>query len=221
MKTHNPFTFSLWLFILSITFFPLTSIAVVFEAENYDSFFDLSPGNNGGAFRQDDVDIEPTADEGGGFNVGWIEANEWLLFHQLVIPATGTYQINLRVASFDGASAAVDLNSGTIPLGQFPIPATAGWQNWTTVSRIVEINQGTYDLGVFAVTGDWNINFIEVIPLASQSSSSASSQPTAEPDNALTIQQSIRFEAENYSTFLIDPLAMKAEHFAVTMSISN
>lgn len=201
MQTHNPHTRSLWLFILSLWFISLNSNAVVFEAENYDLFFDLSSGNAGGVFRQDDVDIEATLDEGGGFNVGWIDANEWLLFHQLVIPATGTYQINLRVASVDGASVAVDLNSGTIPLGQFAIPPTADWQNWTTVSRTVDISQGTYDLGVFAVTGGWNINFIEIIPLMAQSSSSASSQPVSEPDNSLSLQQSIRFEAENYSTF--------------------
>ncbi len=199
MKTYNPRPIFLWTFILSLWIFPLASNAVVFEAEHYDSFFDLSPGNAGGALRQDDVDIEATQDSGGGFNVGWIDGNEWLLFHQLIIPTTGVYQINLRVASIDGASVAVDLNSGTLPLGQFTIPATGDWQNWTTVSRTVEINQGTYDLGIFAVSGGWNINFIEVIPLTTQSSSSASSQP--ELDNSLALQQSIHFEAEHYSSF--------------------
>lgn len=200
MKLHNPGKINPWLFILLLWLFSLNSNAVVFEAENYDSFFDLSPGNSGGEFRQDDVDIESTVDEGGGFNVGWIEANEWLLFHQLVIPATGSYQINLRVASLEGASVAVDLNSGIVPLGQFTIPATGDWQIWTTVSRTVDINEGTYDLGVFAVSGGWNINFIEVIPLTTQGSSSASSQPT-EPDNSLETNQSIRFEAERYVSF--------------------
>ncbi|MCE3252152.1 MAG: lam16E, partial [Cellvibrio sp.] len=200
MKLHSPSKINPLLFILLLWLFSLNSNAVVFEAENYDSFFDLSPGNSGGEFRQDDVDIESTVDEDGGFNVGWIEADEWLLFHQLVIPATGSYQINLRVASLDGASVAVDLNSGTIPLGQFTIPATGDWQTWTTVSRTVDINEGTYDLGVFAVSGGWNINFIEVISLTPQGSSSASSQP-AEPDKSLETNQSIRFEAENYVAF--------------------
>lgn len=190
----------LWLFGLLFLVFPLYCNAVIFEAESYDSFFDLSPGNAGGAFRQDDVDIEPTSDVGGGFNVGWIDAGEWLLFHQLVIPATGDYRINLRVASLAGAFASLDLNSGSIPLGQFTIPATMGWQNWTTVSRTLTINQGVYDLGIFAVTGGWNVNSIEIIPV--NLTSGDSTKPTSSsPDDSLATNQVIRFEAENYINF--------------------
>src|SRR6516162_9399903 len=48
------------------------------EAEDYDtngagvSYQDTAPGNSGNVYRQDDVDIEPTTDTGGGYNVGWI-----------------------------------------------------------------------------------------------------------------------------------------------------
>jgi hypothetical protein len=31
-----------------------------------------------GKHRSDAVDIETTTDAGGGFNVGWIDAGEWL-----------------------------------------------------------------------------------------------------------------------------------------------
>jgi len=51
------------------------------------------------------------------------------------------------VASPAGATASADLNAGTIQLGNFAIPATGGWQNWTTVSRTVTLNAGTYNLG--------------------------------------------------------------------------
>jgi beta-glucanase (GH16 family) len=57
----------------------------------------------------------------------------------------------------------VDLNSGAIPLGNFAIPATGGWQTWTTVTRTVTLNAGTYSLGVFAQTAGWNFNWIEVV----------------------------------------------------------
>ena len=205
MKTHNLLTLCLSFFIFSIGFFPLTSLAIVFEAENYDTSFDLSPGNNGGVFRQDNVDIEPTTDEGGGFNVGWIEAGEWLRFHQFKILTTGTYQINLRVASVDGAAAEVRLNSRSAPLGQFTIPATGDPQNWTTVSHTAEINQGTYDLNIIALSDGWSINFIEIIPLTSQSSSSASNSSAnsslseTDSDRSLFVHDEATFQNADFT----------------------
>jgi beta-glucanase (GH16 family) len=138
--------------------------AVTYQAESYNAYYDTTAGNSGGAFRNDNVDIEATADAGGGFNVGWIAQGEWLAFNGLNIPSTGSYIIRLRVASPGGATASVDLNAGSIPLGNFAIPNTGGWQNWTTVSRTVTLNAGTYNLGVFAQTANWNFNWIEVVP---------------------------------------------------------
>lgn len=157
-----------WLSLLAAGFslgtFALPTQAVVYQAESYTNFYDTTPGNSGGALRNDAVDIEVTSDSGGGHNVGWIEANEWLVYGGLSVPASGSYIIRMRVASPSGASAAVDLNGGSIPLGDFAIPATGGWQNWTTVTRTVNINAGTYNLGVFARSTGWNFNWIEVVP---------------------------------------------------------
>src|SRR5713101_2130023 len=50
------------------------------EAEDYDtngpgiSYFDDTPGNSGGVYRADDVDIEVTQDTAGGYDVGWISS---------------------------------------------------------------------------------------------------------------------------------------------------
>ncbi len=142
----------------------LPTQAVVYQAESYSNFYDTTVGNSGGAFRSDAVDIEATTDSGGGYNVGWIETNEWLVYGGLSIPTSGSYIVRMRVASPSGATAAVDLNGGSIPLGDFAIPATGGWQNWTTVTRTLNINAGTYNLGVFAKTSGWNFNWIEVVP---------------------------------------------------------
>src|SRR6218665_3416641 len=56
----------------------LPTYAVTFQAEDYSAFNDTTAGNQGGAYRSDNVDIEATSDTGGGFNVGWIETGEWL-----------------------------------------------------------------------------------------------------------------------------------------------
>lgn len=141
--------------------------AVIYQAENYNAFNDTTAGNSGGAYRNDNVDIEATTDAGGGFNIGWIAQGEWWAYNGLSIPSTGSYIIRMRVASPSGGTASVDLNAGAIQLGNFAIPATGGWQSWTTVSRTVTLNAGTYNLGVFAQSANWNFNWIEVVPAGS------------------------------------------------------
>lgn len=147
-----------------LTLLSASAQAVVFQAENYSEAHDSSWGNQGGHYRYENVDIQPTSDNGGGYNVGWIEPQEWLMFHNLHVPSSQNYIVRLRVASPGGATASVDLNAGSIRLGDFSIPGTGGWQNWTTVSKTVYLQAGTYNLGVFAQTGGWNFNWIEVLP---------------------------------------------------------
>ena len=54
----------------------LSAQAVVFQAESYTYFYDTTPGNTGGAYRSDDVDIENAQDTNGGYNIGWIETGK-------------------------------------------------------------------------------------------------------------------------------------------------
>lgn len=108
------------------------------------------------------VQLETTTDAGGGQNVGWIDANDWMAYNNINIPTTGAYQIEYRVASPNGGTLSADLNAGATVLGQVGIPATGGWQNWTTVSHTVNINAGTYNFGIFASTGGWNINWFRI-----------------------------------------------------------
>ena len=66
---------------------PFTSRHIIpgkIECEEYDlggegiSFHDTTEGNSGDAFRNDDVDIEECSE--GGYNIGWTDAGEWLLY---------------------------------------------------------------------------------------------------------------------------------------------
>jgi hypothetical protein len=74
------------------------------EVEDYDTdgacvaYHDADAGNNGHVYRTDDVDIGPTSDAGGGYNVGWTDAGEWLEY-TVNVAEPGTYRMELRVAS--------------------------------------------------------------------------------------------------------------------------
>jgi Carbohydrate binding module (family 6) len=73
------------------------------EAEDYKvggegvGYHDATPGNSGGQFRSDDVDIEVTTDAGGGYNVGWSDPGEWLAF-DVEIAQAGAYDLTARMA---------------------------------------------------------------------------------------------------------------------------
>jgi hypothetical protein len=80
------------------------------------------------------VDLEATTDTGGGYDVGWVSAGEWLKYTASVASA-GTYTIEARVASPGaGGTFHIEVN-GVDKTGPLTVPATGGWQVWRTVSR--------------------------------------------------------------------------------------
>jgi beta-glucanase (GH16 family) len=105
--------------------------------------------------------IQTEACTEGGLNVAWIDAGDWLAYGAVTFPTSGSYRVEYRVASLNGGGTlSLDLNAGSVPLGQLAVPSSGGWQNWVTISHVVTINAGTYNPGLFAVQGGWNINWI-------------------------------------------------------------
>ncbi|ATQ78679.1 glycoside hydrolase [Massilia violaceinigra] len=133
------------------------------QAEDYANAFDTTAGNTGNQHRTDNVDIEATNDAGGGYNVAWTANGEWLAHNNITFPSSGAYTIAYRVAAPSaGGVISADLNGGTIPLGTTSVPATGGWQNWTTVQRTINVNAGTYNLGTFVSSAGFNLNWISI-----------------------------------------------------------
>ncbi|MBW8808701.1 MAG: carbohydrate-binding protein [Lysobacter sp.] len=112
---------------------------------------------------QSGVQVEACSE--GGSNVGWIDTGDWLSYSNVTFPSSGSYRVEYRVSSPGGGALSLDLNAGGTVLGQVQVPATGGWQNWQTVSHTVNVNAGTYNLGVYAQQGGWNINWIRVTRL--------------------------------------------------------
>ncbi|MBW3544610.1 MAG: carbohydrate-binding protein, partial [Bacteroidetes bacterium] len=127
------------------------------------------------------VQLENTADAGGGQNVGWIDAGDWMAYNSINIPSSGSYLIEYRVASPNGSQLSLDLNAGTVQLGAVDIPATGGWQNWTTVSHTVNLNAGTYNFGVYAQRGGWNFNWWRITSASANARTAATAESTREP----------------------------------------
>jgi len=139
------------IFITSSTQLPyrgtLSVIPGTIQAEDFDTggegvaYRDLDASNNGGRYRPSEgVDIETTTDTGGGYNVGWMEAGEWLQYTVNVATA-GTYDLDVRVAANgNGGTFHIEFN-GVNKTGSMTIPNTGGWQVWRTI-RKTGINLG-------------------------------------------------------------------------------
>lgn len=143
------------------------------EAENFNSMYG--------------VITEPTKDENGGLNVGWIELNDWFDYNVNVASA-GTYTVNFRVASpFAGEQLQLKSSNGTI-LTTVNIPQTGSFQTWNTVSATISLQAGNQTIRVYSSRdGWWNINWLEFV----SNSSSASSGYAPIPG---------KIEAETYSS---------------------
>ncbi|UII19968.1 carbohydrate-binding protein [Fulvivirga ligni] len=134
------------------------------------------------------VQLENTSDTGGGQNVGWIDAGDWMAYASITIPETANYTIEYRVASLNGGGQlSMDLNAGGQVLGSVNIPSTSGWQNWTTVSQTVNIAAGTYDFGIYAQAGGWNLNWWSITKVSNASSARKSSDVVAASDSEMVL----------------------------------
>lgn len=117
-----------------------SSLPGTIQAEDFDAgpsgtaYFDNSPGNNGGVYRNTDVDIAAAQDTGGGYTLGWVGAGEWLRYTVNVATA-GTYDIEVRVAS-DGTGGRFHIEVDNVnKTGDMIVPNTGGWQTWVTIKK--------------------------------------------------------------------------------------
>jgi beta-glucanase (GH16 family)/SOS-response transcriptional repressor LexA len=163
------------------------------EAEHFDeggqtiAYSDNSAGNTGGVFRNTDVDIEASTDAGGGYNIGWIAAGEWLEY-SVNVSVAGRYDIEARVASISGAKTfRVEMNGVNVS-GPISVPATGAWQSWQTVKVAdVDLTAGQRVMRIFFESGDFNLNYINFIRKDIQT-----------PYGGTPISLPGRIEAENY-----------------------
>jgi hypothetical protein len=116
------------------------SVPGTIQAEDFDdgangvAYRDTSAGNSGGQYRTTDVDIELSSDSGGGYDVGWVSAGEWLNY-TVDVAAAGTYDIEFRVASpYTGGAFHLEVD-GVNKTGTLSVPNTGGWQTWRNVTK--------------------------------------------------------------------------------------
>ena len=137
------------------------------QAENYDTggqgvaYNVTSVNGSANSYRSDGVDLEATTDTGGGYDLGWTAAGQWSRYTVNVATA-GTYTVGLRVASPTAVTDGLHIanSAGTNLSGNVNVPATGGYQTWTTVNATVTLPAGQQTLTVDQDNAGWNINYL-------------------------------------------------------------
>jgi hypothetical protein len=143
------------------------SIPGKIEVENFDignnlGYYDTNSPNDGGQYRSTRVDIEKTQDVGGGYDVGWTNANEWLEYTVNVV-ADGTYDFEIRVATTTAAKTLNIQMDGVNVTGTVTTPNTGGWQTWQSVYvNSVALTAGQKVMRIAMTTGGYNLNYVKV-----------------------------------------------------------
>ena len=137
------------------------------QAENYDTggqgvAYNVTAVNGtDNAYRSDGVDLEITADTGGGVSLGWTAAGQWFKYTVNVATA-GTYAVSFRVAAPTAVTGAFHLanSSGANLSGSVSVPSTGAWQTWTTVTANVTLPAGQQVLTLDQDNAGWNLNYM-------------------------------------------------------------
>ncbi len=145
-----------------------------FEAEDYDEggegvgYHDRTNGNEGGAYRQDDVDIERCEAGSPCYDVAWIGPGEWLAY-TVHVSSTASYVFRVRVATpHRTARFHVEVNGVDIT-GSLRVPQSGGYDRWrAVVSKPVRLRAGAAEVRLVAETDGFNWDSVVVAPAPPQ-----------------------------------------------------
>jgi hypothetical protein len=118
------------------TFNLAAGTATTVQAEDFDNngYRDSDAANHGKQYRNTGVDIEKTTDTGGGYNVGYMKAGEFLNYTVNVTKA-GTFNVDTRVAGLvNGGAFHLEVDGRNVT-GSLKFTNTGGFQRWATVRK--------------------------------------------------------------------------------------
>jgi hypothetical protein len=135
------------------------------EVQNYAPTYFLLPGK----FQAEDFNynkgfqLETCTDVGGGQNLSYANAGDYADYN-VYIKNNGLFKIDYRLASNVNGKFEMRLVEGdkVTTLHSISISSTGGWQSWKTMSAEVNLKQGKHTLRFYAVSGEFNLNWISV-----------------------------------------------------------
>ena len=123
------------------------------EFEDFDNggagvaYVDATMGNSGDTYRNgESVDIEPKT--GGGFNVGWINTNEWLEY-TADVKSIGTFTATIHYAANKANNITTLYVDNLVKSDSITLPSTGGLQAWSSKDFDIQLTSGKHMLKFF------------------------------------------------------------------------
>lgn len=119
--------------------------------------------NQGWSFRNDGVDIESCNDAlaNNGYNVGWTNAGEWLLY-TVQIPAQAAYTFDVRHASGSSGGTIHMEVDGVDVTGPVKTTGTGGWAVWQTKTlENIILPEGEHKIKLVIDKAGCNLNYFK------------------------------------------------------------
>lgn len=131
----------------TFTYYPVKVYPGKIEAEHFSAMMGIT--------------TQTTSDTDAGLNVTSIDDNDWLDY-SVNIEKSGDYRVEFRVASAV-ADGKLELRKPTgLVLSSNTIANTGGAQKWVTIADTISLAAGKQTLRLHAITGGWNINWINL-----------------------------------------------------------
>jgi len=133
------------------------------EAEDYDvggqgwAWYDRTPGNQGGAYREDDVDIETG---GSGNVVAFVKSSEWLIY-SVDVQEAGDYLATFR-ASSPWADRAVWVWVDGVLKTRVEVPDTASFDVYEDATATITLPAGRHYIRLEFVRDAQNLDFFSL-----------------------------------------------------------
>ncbi|PKB17275.1 cellulase family glycosylhydrolase [Flavobacterium sp. 5] len=131
------------------------------DVVNYDGT-KFTQWNKGNKMRNDGVDIVTCTDKiTNGFNVSFIEDNEWLQF-TVDVKKDGNFDVDVRYANEKaGGKLYLELDGAKIS-ESIELPVSGGLSTWKTITiKNVALKQGINKIRAHFEGGNFNLNFLE------------------------------------------------------------
>ena len=150
----------------------------VLQAEDYDlggegvAYHDTIAGNQGGAYRTDDVDIERM--QAGGDAIAYIRDGEWLSY-TLSVASSGQYTTTFRTAAWSSGKA-IRILVDDQEVGTVQVSNTGSSEQYTMVTTTLPLTAGVRHLKLLFIGDEQNLDqvsftagpAIQVVPGAAQ-----------------------------------------------------
>jgi len=110
------------------------------------------------------LQVETTTDTGGGLDVGYTNAGDFLEYG-IRVKKKASYTLDVRVACLSNAGTLefqqLDSLGNVLGSTDIDVPVTGGWQTWTTTHGTIQMKEGIGRLRVKILKPEFNMNWYQ------------------------------------------------------------